>query len=150
MSIGLKGAWKGTKGAKLSFRIKQLFWEIRYAWQRAWRGYDFVDVFDLGFVFARKMPILLKKFKENNIAMWYDVEEQKQLTEEETDKVLDEMIYYFENCDEMVVYDRILGEDWADKMLKDEIDWKPAYKELERCRTEALRLFSKWCFALWY
>lgn len=28
--------------------------------------------------------------------------------------------------------------------------WESVRVELERCRAEALRLFSKWCFHLWY
>ena len=146
--IGLNGYLQIVKGAGIKFKIKQLRWQIRYAWRRAWFGYDDVDIFDLGYSFAYKMPVLLKEFKKHNIALFYDEETNKQLDEKETDQVLDEMIFYFENCDENVVYDRVLGVDWVDKFNRE--DMIKADTELSRCREEALRLFSKWCWRLWY
>ena len=146
--IGLNGYFQMVKGASLGFKIKELRWQIRYAWRRAWFGYDDVDVFDLGYSFAYKMPVLLRDFKKNNVALFYDEEADKHLNEEETNAVLDEMIFYFDNCDENVVYDRVLGKDWDYKF--DREDMIKADAELNRCREEALRLFSKWCWRLWY
>lgn len=146
--IGLNGYFQIVKGASLRFKIKELRWQLRYAWRRAWFGYDDIDVFELGYAFAHKMPVLLKDFKKNNIGLFYDEEVNKQLDAEETNQVLDKMIYYFENCDESVVYNRVLGKDWSYKF--DREDMIKADTELNRCRTEALRLFSKWCWHLWY
>ena len=80
---------------------------MRYAWQRAWRGYDFTDVFELGYNFTTKMPVLLTEFLKNNVGLFYDAEADKQLDEEETNAVIKEMIFYFENCDEDHVYQRL-------------------------------------------
>lgn len=160
-SIGLKGAWHKTKGARLSFRIKEFCWELRYAWQRAWRGYDFTDVFELGFNFVERMPFLLREFKKYNDALFPNIDDngklpseyksidELSLTEEETDAILDEMIFYFENCNEDVVYERLYGID----PYKDEFNyeqWKVANEERDRCWKEAMRLFSKWSGYLWY
>lgn len=109
---GLRNALKHTKGASLRYKLRTLYWEMRYAWQRAWRGYDFTDVFELGYNFAARMPILLREFKENNVALFTDHESHTTLTEEETDKVLDDMIFYFENCDEDHVYKRLFNADY--------------------------------------
>ena len=73
-NLGLKGAWKKYKGASLRFRIKEYYWDLRYAWQRAWRGYDNIDVFDLGFITLKKMPILLREFKKHNDALFHNLE----------------------------------------------------------------------------
>jgi len=150
-SIGLKGAWDAHKGAGLSFRIKQFCWELRYAWQRAWRGYDFTDVFELGYNFVERMPFLLREFKENNVALLpaLDDENRMSLTEEETDAVLDEMIFYFENCNEDHVYKRLFGVyPWDEDF--NHTKYRQAYEEKERCWNEAMRLFAKWSADLWY
>lgn len=148
--IGLNGAWALTKGARITYRIKRLVWEIRYALQRAWRGYDDTDIFELWFNIVHRMPVLLREFKENNIALFPDLDGGRlSLTEEETDAIIDEMIFYFENCDEDVVFKRLFGDDgWKDAVEKNKVEQFRA--ELNRCQTEALRLLSKWCWCLWY
>lgn len=150
-SIGLKGCFKQCKGAGLRFRAKELYWQIRYAWQRAWIGYDNTDVFELGFNFVERMPFLLREFKKYNDALFPDLDKGcgASLTEEETDAILDEMIFYFENCNEDVVYKRLYGVD----PYEDEYDyekWKLAGEEMHRCWDEAMKLFSKWSMCLWY
>lgn len=85
--IGLNNAWRSTKGMSFPWRIRNLFWELRYAWRRAWRGYDDVEIFDLGFSFFRRMPMLLRQFKTCNISLFYDDEHDRDMTEEETDAV---------------------------------------------------------------
>lgn len=160
-SIGLKGISKNLKGRGLKWKIKEVYWQLRYAIQRAWRGYDSVDVFDLGFAFVERMPFLLREFKKHNDALFPNVndnwefppeftkEEQYSLTEEETDAILDEMIFYFENCDEDVVYKRLYGiSPYEDNYNFDR--WKAAGEERRRCWREAMRLFSKWSMYLWY
>lgn len=149
--LGLRAAFKKHKGASFGFIIKELYWELRYAWQRAWVGYDYTDVFELGHNFAARMPVLLRDFKENNIALFTDSETGQTFSETETDAILDEMIFYFENCDEDHVYERIHGvSGYAENEMYDMKKWTAAYEELKRCQSEALRLFSKWCWNLWY
>ena len=150
-NIGLKGVLKRTKGSGLKWKIKTVYWELRYAWQRAWRGYDFTDVFELGFNFVERMPFLLREFKKHNDALFPSLDDPTRfsLTKEETDAILDEMIFYFENCNENFVYKRLYGID----PYEDEYDfekWKAAVEEMRRCWNEAMRLFSKWSMCLWY
>ena len=76
-----------TKGASLRYKLREFLWQLRYAWQRAWRGYDFTDVFELGYNFTAKMPVLLAEFLKNNVGLFYDAEADKQLDEEETNAV---------------------------------------------------------------
>ena len=150
-SIGLKGVLKRTKGSGLKWKIKTIYWELRYAWQRAWRGYDFTDVFELGFNFVERMPFLLRDFKKYNDALFPSLDDHTRfsLTEEETNAILDEMIFYFENCNEDVVYKRLFGVDpYEDKYVYER--WKEAGQESKRCWDEAMRLFSKWAMCLWY
>lgn len=148
---GLKDYPKMVRGAGLRFRVRELYWQLRYAWQRAWRGYDSCDVFNLGFKFVNKMPVLLREFKEHNVALFVDhsMGIMSFLTKEETDSILDEMIFYFENCNEDNVYKRMYGSNPGEK----EYSWeeiKAANEERNRCWKEAMRLFSKWSEQLWY
>ena len=144
--FGLNSFLERTKGASLRYKLR----ELRYAWQRAWRGYDFTDVFELGYNFTAKMPVLLTEFLKNNVGLFYDTEADKQLDEEETNAVIKEMIFYFENCDEDHVYQRLHQNRYYEDGEYDPEKWESVRVELERCRAEALRLFSKWCFHLWY
>ena len=149
--IGFKGALKNIKDLSLKLKIKELYWQLRYAWQRAWIGYDSTDIFELGFNFVERMPILLREFKENNIALFPDLDnpDRLSLTAEETNAVIDEMIFYFENCDEDVVYQRLYGIDpYEDGCVYEK--WLAAHNEADRCWNEAMRLFSKWSMCLWY
>ena len=146
---GLCNALEIIKGSGLRWKIKTLYWEFRYAWQRAWRGYDFTDVFELGYNFATKMPELLGEFKKYNNALFTDRESLTTFTEEETDRVLDDMIFFFENCDEDHVYKRLFGVNFLEEEY-DSDKWKAVRTELDRCRTEDMRLFSKWVWNLWY
>ena len=127
--FGLNGFPERTKGASLRYKLKELRRQLRYAWQRAWRGYDFTDVFDLGCNFTAKMPVLLTEFLKNNDGLFYDNEANKQLDEEETNAVIEEMIFYFENCDEDHVYQRL-----HKKRYCEDGEYDP----------------EKWCFHLWY
>lgn len=134
----------------IRFRIREFVWELLYAWQRAWRGFDSTDVFELGYNFVARMPILLTEFLKHNIGLFYDDETERVLSEEETDNVIKQMIFYFENCDEDHVYQRLYGRKDFEDDKHDREKWNTAYAETRRCRNEALRLFSKWCFDLWY
>lgn len=149
--IGFKAALKRNKGSCLRFRLRELYWQLQYAWQRAWKGYDNTDVFELGFNFVERMPFLLRDFKKYNDALFPSLDDPTRfsLTEEETNAIIDEMIFYFENCNEDVVYKRLFGVDpYEDKYVYER--WKEAGQESKRCWDEAMRLFSKWAMCLWY
>ena len=154
-NLGLKGAWKKHKGASLKFRIKEYVWDIRYAWQRAWHGYDNIDIFDLGFVILRKMPILLSEFKRYNDSLFHDLDSHSDLSEEETNAIIDRMIFLFENSyDVDVCYKRLFDVNSHEDVLSDHEEWHERYKaaciERNKCYEEALELFKKWGYQLWY
>ena len=103
----------------------------------------------LGTTSPLRCPFYLE-FLKNNVGLFYDAEADKQLDEEETNAVIKEMIFYFENCDEDHVYQRLHQNRYYEDGEYDPEKWESVRVELERCRAEALRLFSKWCFHLWY
>lgn len=152
--IGLREFRKEYKKAKLTYKIKSLRWDLLYAWQRAWRGYDDTEVFELSYKFTERMIHILKDFRKNNIALFPNIEYKDtvnytdiSLTEEETNSIIDEMIYHFENSD---------MDAWTEKT-----DLTPSHEgdmeninEFEENAMEhekqALAMFVKWFDCLWY
>lgn len=78
----LKGFLKETHGMRLSYKIKALYWQLRYAWQRAWRGYDDTDVFNYSTSFFQHCSICIKKLNKNRNTLLAN------LTDEETSKIM--------------------------------------------------------------
>lgn len=149
--LGLKDALAVILGKQggLKYKARVLYWELRYAWQRAWRGYSDEDVFDLCGVFPERMTAILKSFKENNIALLYDEEKKRCLNETETDAVLDEIIAAFESCDEEKLFEDALGYryDTGDYSIEEMDEIGGRLYENEK---NAMRLLSKWIWRLWY
>lgn len=142
--IGLKGCMKPFKGMIWYRWLHELWWQIRYAWQRAWRGYDSRDLFELDNQFLNRMKAILSQFKENNACLFVDPDTQKTLSEEETDQILNQMLYYLINSDENV---------WITQGL----DFKKDYdtiKNIEKIaysnRQAFLAMFVKYFDQLWY
>lgn len=140
------------KGFRMGFRLREMMWELRYAWQRAWRGYDSTDVFELGFNFISLMPVLLREFRSKTIALLPDPDHPgKAHTEEETQRILDEMIFCFENCDEDVVWERVVGKPLSEISDYDILEsMKSVSEEMQRNYKRAMELFSKYAWHLWY
>lgn len=149
--IGLNNIFHEMRGRGMKWIIKTLCYELRYAWQRAWRGYDDTDVFELGSNFAKRMSVLLREFKEYNDCLFPDLDRNdgSSLTEAHTNAIIDEMIFYFDNCDEDVVYKRLYGsEPYEDGYSH--AKWKRVTDECKSCWDEAMKLLSKWAECLWY
>ena len=140
--LGLKDFCKKVKGYSLCGKLFELRWELKYAIQRFWRGYDDVDVFALYDRFNERMIATLKDFRKSNNGLWTDG--KNELTEEETNKAIEKMIRHFERAD-------IDG--WVD------LDLDPSTKEgfdaIEKFSDDAmahqmaaLRDFVKWFYQL--
>ena len=129
--------------------IRELHWNTRYAFQRAWRGYDNTDVFDLGFGFLEKMPVLLKEFLQCNEALFHDPITGKDMSKEETDAVLREMIWNFEGANEDVAHKRRFGTEYGEISLTIE-QHRQLADDMVACREKAMELFSSYLPQLWY
>ena len=146
--IGLNGFRDKYKGCRFRYKLRQLRWELRYAWRRAWKGFDDQDIFSLYDQFIDRMIVLLTEYNKHNVSLFVDPESPKgelnYFTEEETRQVVEKMIWYFENCKEEVVGERLYGEDW---MVK---DVKSIYDEMLRCKNIAFKMLSDYFYQLWY
>ena len=134
-------------------RIQMLLVELRYAWQRAWRGYDDVDVRSFGPLFMERTLKILRIFRQRNIIQLPTFDQTGKITtflsDDETNAVLDRMIRCFELADEDAVFELLWGKDWATHSLSFE-EIKTVYEVRDRHAREALELFAKYCEHLWY
>ena len=64
LDLGLKDFFISSRKNKLRLRhfFSKLRWELRYAWRRAWFGYDDVDMFECFEMFRRRMIRILEDF----------------------------------------------------------------------------------------
>lgn len=134
MNIGLKGAWKKTKGNSLKFRLKELYWDIYYAWKRVWDGYDDRDIFDMSDMFRDRYIAILKDYNKNRHCCWNvpeqyrDVLGQLFFTDEQTKVIIDMMIFHLEMMDEDYAEKYIYGKNCFDK----DYDWLKDFN-LKKC-----------------
>ena len=127
MNIGLKGSWKRTRGCRLKHRISELVWDIRYAWQRAWRGYDSPDVFNMDYCFIERYKAILKKYRDTHNCLFNIPEKYRDMfdgrlhfTDEETKTIIDTMIFHLEMMNEDHVEKILFGKNVQD----DDYDYK--------------------------
>lgn len=142
----LKDFHKNVEGMGVVYKAKAFGWALKYAWQRAWGGYDDVDVFSLNDSFIERMLPIMKDFRENNFALFCD--ENNVLTMKETNKILDDMINLLEHSDPNV---------WMDNIPVEQIGTKEARETINTVEQEAyanqkrfLELFVKNFDQLWY
>ena len=111
MPLGLRD-FHFSKTSKLKHNLSNLYWEIRYAWQRAWRGYADPDVFDLDSRLAEHLIALLKDYKAHLTGLWAKPEnpdvnpEDNYYTEEEIKEILNKIIYHLERSQESYWYEQ--------------------------------------------
>lgn len=120
-SLGLKGCLKKYKGWDLKPKIKFIFLELIWAFERAWRGYDSIDVTAMNTKFRHRMIILLNNLKKfHNFWRcpegydWSNVCERVILgdyyfSQEQVDVIIDTLIFHFQMCDEDFVEKELYG-----------------------------------------
>ena len=122
--IGLRGFNERYAGCSIISKIGHLFREIKYAWQRAWKGYDDVEVFAINDKFRECMIEILQDFNKNRIASFWvphDSEHYEELgvvdnisgsrcfNKTETGMIIDVMIWHLKMMDDTFVEKQIYG-----------------------------------------
>ena len=119
--------------------IVDTYWEIRYGFQRMFKGYDEVDTFETFWKFIERYSKILTDYRKHH---WGHPGE---ITEEEWDVIVDEMIYHLKYMDEETVTEE-LERDVPD-------NWSASYRTvnpiLEKHKNAFFELFSKYFFDLW-
>ena len=159
MSLGLKGSWKETKGCRLKHRFKELKWNLKYAWQRAWRGWDSRDVFNMNTCFIERQKDILKKYRNNHWGLFNVPEKYRSMfdnrlhfNEEETNMIIDTMIYHLELMDddnvEKLLYENNIYDDNYDPR-----EYGKRYKRIgfvvDQNKEAFMKLFNLFFWQLW-
>lgn len=160
MAVGLKGSWKETKGCSLWYRLRLLKWDIVYAWQRAWRGWDARDMFNMDSSFISREKEILKAYREKHFTLLNVPEEYRSkfngrlfFDDDETNMILDMMIYHLDLMDEDYVEKLLYGKNVYDD------DYNPKECTIEKSKRIAsvinqnknafMKLFTIFFWSLW-
>lgn len=119
--------------------IQDTYWEIRYGFQRMFKGYDAVDTFETFAKFIERYSKILTEYRKHHVGYCGE------MTEEEWDEVIDEMIYHLKYMDELTVIEEL------EKDVPD--NWSASYKTvgeiLDNHKNKFFELFSKYFYHLW-
>lgn len=124
---------------KIKWKIKDAYWEVRYGFQRMFKGYDVVDTFETYSKFIDRYTKILKEYRKEHVG------HIGTMTNEEWEAVIDEMLYHLHYMNEDNVDDEL------EKNVPD--NWLPkldmSFKIMEMHKDEFFKLFSKYFYALW-
>lgn len=124
---------------RIKRKLKDIYWTIRYAFQRMYKGYDYVETFDVYFTFIERYEKILIEFKKHGNSF------PCEKTEEEWNNIIDEMIYHL----------HYMNEDNVDKELKQYVPegwlpcWETSGKIMSKHKEEFFKLFSEYFYNLW-
>ena len=124
---------------KIKCWVKDICWEIRYGFQRMFKGYDAVDTFEIFAKFTERYEKILKEYKAHHYGCPYD------MTEKEWETIIDDMIYHLYYMNEQNVEHELskgISEDCSPSSLT-------VYEVMERHKDDFFELFSKYFYNLW-
>ena len=124
---------------RLKYKVQNVFHNVRYGFQRMFKGYDNIDVFDTFYEFSKRYHKILIEIRNKKCSHPYN------MTEEEWDEILGKMISHLYYMDEANVINRL------------EVDapegFSPSYKSIhevmDRHKDEFFKLFSEYFYNLW-
>ena len=120
-------------------RIRDVYWSIRYGFQRMFKGYDSVDTFETFAKFIDRYTKILTEYRKNHVGY------VGTMTNEEWEAIIDEMLYHLHYMDEQNV------EEELEKDVPD--DWHACQKTIdcimEMHKNEFFKLFSEYFYNLW-
>ena len=158
ISIGLKDYWRNNKYNSLKWKLKNLRWELRYAWRRAWRGYDDIDIIEMNTMFIERYKVILKEYRKYHHGLFNVPEEYREFNklyfnDEETDIIIDTMIYHLEMMDEDHVEKVLYGKYDDDYEINEKINmlerYKRIYSVMNQNKEAFMKLFSLFFWDLW-
>ena len=159
MLVGLKDFWKKNKRNSLKWKLKNLRWELRYAWRRAWHGFDDMDCIEMYDSFIERYKAILKEYKKCHQGLFNVPEEYRNILnkhffdEEETDIIIEMMIFHLEMMNKDYVEKLLYGKNIYDD------DYEIAEDTFERCKRISsimnqnkdafMKLFNLFFWDLW-
>lgn len=124
---------------KAKWKIKEAYWEVRYGFERMFKGYDSVDTFEIFSKFIERYTKILTEYRKTHIGY------VGTMTEEEWDDIIDEMLYHLKYMDEETVTEEL------EKDVPD--DWNASaitiYEVMDKHKDAFFKLFSEYFYNLW-
>lgn len=156
--LGLKDFFVSSRKNKITLRhfIKRLRWELRYAWRRAWLGYDDVDMFECFEMFRRRMIKILEdfiKYGNSDFNLPTESEHYEELLKKFPEGYFDEG--YTRNIYETMIFHlHMMDEDYVENLLYGEHthktkDRKRILNVMKQNKNAFMKLFSLFYYDLW-
>lgn len=118
---------------------KDTYWEIRYGFQRMFKGYDSVDIFETFAKFIERYTKILTEYRKKHVGYVWGMEN------EEWEAIIDEMLYHLHYMDEETVtkeLEKDVPDDWS-------VSHKTVNHIMDKHKDAFFELFSKYFFELW-
>ena len=165
--LGLKDFFVSSKKEKpkLRYFLRQLRWELKYAWRRVWIGYDDVDFFECFEMFRRRMIRILEDFINHGNGLLNLPQESghyKELLkkfpegyfdEENTKLIYQAMIFHLQMMDEdyveKILYGNNVHDDDYEFDCRSIEDYKRIYSVMRQNKNAFMKLFSLFYYDLW-
>ena len=136
-----------------------MFRDLIYAWQRAWLGYDYRELLNYDSIFRIRTIEIFKQLKKDRLSLFNMPEEYRDsfnslfLTSEQTDMVLDIMIYHLQMMDEdyveKVLYGKNIYDDDYDFDCRTIDDYKHISNIMKQNKEAFMKLFNLFFYELW-
>ena len=165
--LGLKDFYVSSKKEKpkLRYFLRQLRWELKYAWRRVWIGYDDVDMFECFEMFRRRMIKILEDFVKHGHGLLNLPQESEHYNEllerfpegyfddENTKLIYRTMIFHLQMMDENYVEKKLYGNNIYDDDYEVDYrsigDYKRIYSVMRQNKDAFMKLFSLFYYDLW-
>ena len=165
--LGLKDFFISSRKEKYKLRrfFRELRWELRYAWRRAWIGYDDVDMFECFEMFRRRMIRILEDFIKHGNGLLNLPQEseyynellkrfpERCFDEEHTKLIYQTMIFHLHMMDEDYVEKMLYGnnvyDDDYEVSCRSIEDHKRIYSVMRQNKDAFMKLFSLFYYDLW-
>ena len=165
--LGLKDFFVSSKNNKMKLRhfFRELGWKLRYAWDRAWIGYDDVDMFECFEMFRRRMIRILEDFIRHGHGLLNLPQESEHYNEllkkfpercfddKNTKLIYQTMIFHLHMMDEDYVEKILYGNNVYDNDYKIGCssieDHKRIYSVMKQNKNAFMKLFSLFYYDLW-
>lgn len=143
-NLGLKGCMKQYKGMSIRGKIDRLYTELKWAWQRAWRGYDDREVWCIDGSIRDRLIVLLQDYKNSYHCLWWCPDEYDWSQVCEKDKISDRYLFSEEQInviiDILIFHLKMSDEDYCEKILYGSNCYDDDYKVGDRTNDDYIRI----------
>lgn len=165
--LGLKDALKNNNKLRMRSFLRNLRWELRYAWRRAWCGYDDLDFIECQEMFRRRMIRILEEFADHGSGL-LNIPSQSEhyegllqkfpdgcFDEEHTKLIYQTMIMHLEMMNEdnaeKALFGKNVYDDYDDYEVgcRTLVDLQRIARVQQQNKDAFMKLFSLFYFDLW-